>query len=110
MLKTSSFALPDDEKFQGLKQKLKRGAVNFLKKTPDIVSSLISRYVAEAAGTITKEAIDSFRKEFNSKFGLLAEEDRDTLYFDGFAGIRSEIKEIRKKDPASVPISPVTAF
>jgi predicted KAP-like P-loop ATPase len=43
LLKTIAFALPEEEKFQGLKQKLKRGAVNFLKKTPDIVSSLVSK-------------------------------------------------------------------
>ena len=37
LLKTIAFALPDNEKFESLKQKLKRGAINFLKKTPDIV-------------------------------------------------------------------------
>ncbi len=100
LLKTIAFALPDEKKFQSLKQKLKRGAVNFLKKTPDIVSSIISKHVSEDVGTITAAAIDSFRKEFNSKLELLAEVDRDTLYFDGFEDIRNEIREIRQNNPA----------
>ena len=45
-------------------------------------------------------AIDSFKQEFNSKLELLAEVDRDTLYFDGFDDISKEIKKIREKNPA----------
>ena len=56
LLKTIAFALPDEARFQSLKQKLKRGATNFLKKTPDIVSSIISKY-SGPAGTITQAAI-----------------------------------------------------
>ena len=97
LLKTIAFALP--EQFQSLKQKLKRGAISFLKKTPDIVSSIISNHFKDA-GIITEAAIDSFRKEFNSKLELLAEVDRDTLYFDGFEDIRRELKEIRQKNSA----------
>ena len=100
LLKTIAFALPNEKQFQSLKQKLKRGAINFLKKTPDIVSSILSKHVSEEAGTIIAAAIDSFRKEFNSKLELLAEVDRDTLYFDGFEDIRKEIKEIRQNNPA----------
>lgn len=40
LLKTIAFALPNEKQFQNLKQKLKRGAINFLKKTPDIISSI----------------------------------------------------------------------
>ncbi len=43
LLKTIAFALPEKKEFTNLKQKLKRGAVNFLKKTPDIISSIISK-------------------------------------------------------------------
>ena len=43
LLKTIAFALPEEKEFTNLKQKLKRGAVNFLKKTPDIISSIISK-------------------------------------------------------------------
>ena len=43
LLKTIAFALPDEERFQSLKQKLKRGAIKFLKKTPDIVCDRRSR-------------------------------------------------------------------
>jgi predicted KAP-like P-loop ATPase len=99
LLKTIAFALPDDEKFRPLKEKLKRGAINFLKRTPEILSSLISKYINEDVGTITKEAFDSFKKEFNSKMELLAEIDRDTLYFDGFDHIRKEINKIQKNNP-----------
>jgi predicted KAP-like P-loop ATPase len=65
LLKTIAFALPDDKEFSDLKQKLKRGAVNFLKKTPDIISSIISKYVNEDVGTVTKKAFESFEGEFN---------------------------------------------
>jgi uncharacterized protein YjbI with pentapeptide repeats/GTPase SAR1 family protein len=99
LLKTIAFALPNEKQFQPLKQKLKRGAIGFLKKTPDIVSSIISKY-SENAGKIAEEAIDSFRKEFNSKVELLAEVDKDTLYFDGFEDIQNEIKDIRQKNSA----------
>jgi len=99
LLKTIAFALPDEKQFQPLKQKLKRGAISFLKKTPDIVSSIISKY-SEDAGKITQEAIDSFRKEFSSKLELLAEVDKDTLYFDGFEDIQKELKDIRQKNRA----------
>ena len=50
------------------------------KKTPDIASSMISTYLGDHAGAISEKAFNSFRKEFNSKFELLAEVDRDTLY------------------------------
>ena len=99
LLKTIAFALPDEKQFQSLKQKLKRGAVNFLKKTPDIVTSIISKYVGGDVGKITGAVIDSFKEEFNSKLELLAEVDRDTLYFDGFEDIRNEIQKIRKDNP-----------
>jgi hypothetical protein len=97
LLKTIAFALPEKEQFQDLKHKLKRGAINFIKKTPDIVSSILSNYINEDLGMITKEAFDSFKKEFNSKMELIAEVDRDTLYFDGFDDIKNEIIKIRNK-------------
>jgi hypothetical protein len=99
LLKTIAFALPEEPKFQNLKQKLKRGAINFLKKTPDIVSSIISKNINEDVGIIAKSAVSSFKKEFNSKMELLAEVDRDTLYFDGFDDIKKEIKKIRNDNP-----------
>jgi lipoate synthase len=43
---------------------------------------------------------DSFKEEFNSKVELLAEVDRDTLYFDGFADIKKEINNIRRDNPS----------
>lgn len=87
LLKTIAFALPDDEKFERLRDKLKRGATNLIKRTPDIASSIVSKFLGEKTGEITKEVIESFKHEFNSKVELLAEVDRDTLYFDGFEDI-----------------------
>ena len=98
LLKTIAFALPEEEQFQNLKHKLKRGAINFIKKTPDVISSILSKYINEDMGMITKEAFDSFKKEFNSKMELLAEVDRDTLYFDGFDDIKNEINKLRNKN------------
>ena len=45
LLKTIAFALPEEKKFKNLKRKLKRGAINFIKKTPDIISSIISKNI-----------------------------------------------------------------
>ena len=36
------FALPAEKQFEELKQKLETSAINFLKKTPDILTSIIS--------------------------------------------------------------------
>ena len=83
-----------------MKQKLKRGTVNFLKKTPDILSSLLSKYLGEETGKITKEMFDSFKEDFDSKVELLAEVDRDTLYFDGFEDIINEVNKIRRDNPS----------
>jgi uncharacterized protein YjbI with pentapeptide repeats/GTPase SAR1 family protein len=98
LLKTIAFALPNEKQFQALRQKLKRGAINLFKKSPDIASSILSTYLGEYAGKVSEEVFESFRKEFNSKLELLSEVDRDTLYFDGFEDIRKEIQKIRQKN------------
>ena len=49
---------------------------------------------------MTKASIDAFREQVNAKVELLAEVDRDTLYFDGFDDIKKEISEIRRKNSA----------
>ena len=99
LLKTIAFKLPEnDPRFSSLKQKLKIGATNLLKKTPEIISTIISKYVNEEVGIISKEALESFKKGFNSKMELLTEVDRDTLYFDGFNDIKEEIDKIRKRE------------
>ena len=99
LLKTIAFALPNEKEFTNLKQKLKRGAINFAKKTPDILSSIIAKYVSEDIAKFSKEAFDSIKKEFNSKFELLTEIDKDTLYFDGFEDIKQEIQRIYQNKP-----------
>jgi predicted KAP-like P-loop ATPase len=100
LLKSIAFALPDDDDYSTLKQRLKRGATSFLKKTPDILSSFLSQHFGEATGKITDEFFESLRKEFNSRIELLSEIDRDTLYYDGFEDIRKELLNIRIKQPS----------
>ena len=99
MLKTIAYALPAEKQFEDLRQKLETSAINFLKKTPDILTSIITKYVSEE-DEISQEMFDSFKKEFNSKIQLIAELDRDAVYFDGFEEIRKEIKNLRLDNPA----------
>jgi uncharacterized protein YjbI with pentapeptide repeats len=99
MLKTIAYALPAEKQFEDLRQKLETSAINFLKKTPDILTSIITKYVSEE-DEISQEMFDSFKKEFNSKIQLIAELDRDAVYFDGFEQIRKEIKNLRLDNPA----------
>lgn len=67
--------------------------MNLLKKNVWILlPSLAAKFLGDKAGKITEDMIKSFRDSFNTKVELLAEVDRDTLYFDGFDDIREEIK------------------
>jgi len=100
LLKSIAFALPENEEYSTLKQRLKRGATSFLKRTPDILSSFLSQHLGETTGKITEEFFNSLRKEFNSRVELLSEIDRDTLYYDGFEDIRKELMNIRIKQPS----------
>jgi hypothetical protein len=99
LLKTIAFSLPDNKDYQELKQKLKRGAINFIKKTPDILSSFLAKQLGDEIGIMTKEMLGSFKKEFDKKLELLTELDKDTLYFDGFKDIQIEINKLMNKDP-----------
>ena len=99
LLKNIAFALPTEKQFEVLKQKLETGAINFLKKTPDILTSIISKYASEE-DEISNEMLDTFKKELNSKIQLIAELDRDTLYFDGLDEIKKEIRNLRLDNPA----------
>ena len=99
LLKSIAYALPAEKQFEELKQKLETSAINFLKKTPDILTSIISKYVSEE-DEISHEMFESFKKELNSKIQLIAELDRDTVYFDGFEEIKKEIKNLRLNNPA----------
>ena len=99
LLKSIAYALPAVKQFEELKQKLETSAINFLKKTPDILTSIISKYASEE-DEISHEMLESFKKELNSKIQLIAELDRDTVYFDGFEEIKKEIKNLRLNNPA----------
>ncbi|HYY85835.1 MAG TPA: P-loop NTPase fold protein, partial [Nitrososphaeraceae archaeon] len=99
LLKNIAFALPTEKQFEVLKQKLETGAINFLKKTPDILTSIISKYASEE-DEISNEMLDTFKKELNSKIQLIAELDRDTLYFDGLDEIKKEIRNLRLDNPS----------
>jgi uncharacterized protein YjbI with pentapeptide repeats len=99
LLKSIAYALPAEKQFEELKQKLETSAINFLKKTPDILTSIISKYASEE-DEISHEMLDSFKRELNSKIQLIAELDRDTVYYDGFEEIKKEIKNLRLNNPA----------
>jgi uncharacterized protein YjbI with pentapeptide repeats len=99
LLKSIAYALPAEKQFEELKQKLVTSAINFLKKTPDILTSIISKYASEE-DEISYEMLESFKKELNSKIQLIAELDKDTIYFDGFEEIKKEIKNLRLNNPA----------
>ena len=99
LLKSIAYSLPTEKQFEELKQKLETSAINFLKKTPDILTSIISKYASEE-DEISHEMLESFKKELNSKIQLIAELDRDTVYFDGFEEIKKEIKNLRLNNPA----------
>ncbi|HEU5447320.1 MAG TPA: pentapeptide repeat-containing protein [Nitrososphaeraceae archaeon] len=99
LLKSIAYALPAEKQFEELKQKLETSAINFLKKTPDILTSIISKYASEE-DEISHEMLESFKRELNSKIQLIAELDRDTVYFDGFEEIKKEIRNLRLNNPA----------
>jgi uncharacterized protein YjbI with pentapeptide repeats len=99
LLKSIAYTLPAEKEFENLKQKLETSAINFLKRTPDILTSIISKYASEE-DEISHEMINTFKKELNSKIQLIAELDRDTIYFDGFKEIEKEIRNLRVDNPA----------
>ena len=99
LLKSIAFALPTEKQFEVLKQKLETSAINFLKKTPDILTSIISKYASEE-DEISNEMFDTFKNELNSKIQLIAELDRDTVYFDGLDEIKKEIRNLLLENPA----------
>ena len=99
LLKSIAYALPSEKQFENLKRKLETSAINFLKNTADILTSIISKYASEEY-EISQEMFDTFKKELNSKIQLIAELDRDTVYFDGFEEIKKEIKNLRQENPA----------
>jgi uncharacterized protein YjbI with pentapeptide repeats len=99
LLKSIAYTLSAEKEFENLKQKLETSAINFLKRTPDILTSIISKYASEE-DEISHEMINIFKKELNSKIQLIAELDRDTIYFDGFKEIKKEIRNLRVDNPA----------
>ena len=99
LLKNIAYALPDKKQFEVLKLKLVTSSINFLKNTPEILTSVISKFASEE-DEISQETFDLFKKELNSKIQLIAELDKDTVYFDGFDEIKNEIKNLHLVNPS----------
>jgi len=99
LLKTIAYAIPEDRKdLKDLKEKLKKGGMNFLKKIPDIIPSIAGQYFGEGARNVTDEMIKSFKEQFIPKLELLSEVDKETIYFDGLDNIEEELRKIRAKN------------
>jgi predicted KAP-like P-loop ATPase len=98
LLKTIAYDIPEEKQFEDLKQKIKKGGINFLKKIPDIIPSIVGTYFGEGAKNITDAAINSLKEEIIPKLELLAEVDKDTIYFDGLENIQKELLKIRTKN------------
>lgn len=100
LLKTIAYAIPDDkEELKNLKEKIKKGGINILKRLPDIIPAIAGHYLGEHAKEGTSQIIDSFKREFIPKIELLSEIDKDTIYFDGLDQIEEEMKKIMVKYP-----------
>ncbi len=96
LLKTIAYAIPEDRtELQDLRQKIKKGGINILKKIPDIIPSIAGHYFGEGAKNVTEKMINSFKEEFIPKLELLAEIDKETIYFDGLDNISAELQKIR---------------
>jgi KAP family P-loop domain/Pentapeptide repeats (8 copies) len=98
LLKTIAYAIPDNAEFKGLKEKIKKGGINVLKKMPDIIPTIAGQYFGEGAKKVTEEMINNFKKEFIPKLELIAEVDKETIYFDGLDNIGTELQNIRDKN------------
>jgi hypothetical protein len=80
-----------------LKQKIKKAGMNLLKNIPDIFPSLARQFLGEGAGQITEQAIKALKEEFIPKLELLAEVDKETIYYDGIDKISNELSRIRAR-------------
>ena len=99
LLKNIAYALPSGKEFEVLKRKLVTSSINFHKNTTEILTSVISKFASEE-DEISQEMFDSFKKELISKIQLIADLDKDTVYFDGLDEIKNEIKKLRLVNPS----------
>ncbi|HEY6949615.1 MAG TPA: pentapeptide repeat-containing protein, partial [Nitrososphaeraceae archaeon] len=98
LLKNIAYALPSEKQFEVLKEKLVTSSINFHKNTTEILTSVISKFASEE-DEISQEMFDSFKKELISKIQLIAQLDKDSVYFDGLHEIKNEIKKLRLVNP-----------
>jgi uncharacterized protein YjbI with pentapeptide repeats/Ni2+-binding GTPase involved in maturation of urease and hydrogenase len=101
LLKTIAFALPDDDDFRPLKDKLVQGGINLLKRLPDAIPAIAGHFFGEQVGKKTGEAIEEFKQVIIPKMQILATVDQDTIYFDGLKKIEEKMQDIIKHKPKS---------
>jgi tetratricopeptide (TPR) repeat protein len=89
LLKTIAYAMGEHPIYRQVKPILLR-ALKILGK--GLLHQIASRYISE-------KGIEDFEKNLLPKMDLLAEVDKDTIYFDGINKIEEEIRKISKDFP-----------
>jgi tetratricopeptide (TPR) repeat protein len=73
----------------------KKAGEVLLKSLITVAKGLASRYL------VTEKSSEEFQRNFVSNMQILAEADKDTIYFHGLKKIQDSISEIRKPSPSS---------
>jgi hypothetical protein len=98
LLKKIVYSLPDTHEFDGLRKAIKRGIGTIRRNMGQIITSVVSDFVAKSVGLNTAKVVKDISNELIPKIELLTEaNEKDTIYFDGLEKIEDEIKKIRIK-------------
>ena len=91
LLKTIAYAMEKHPIYKDLKPILLRAVKIF---TKGFLSQVASKYIGE-------KGVEEFKTQLLPQMDLLAEMDKDTIYFDGIRKIEDEIQNIIRKNPLS---------